>query len=258
MSKAIEKGFVPLSSVDGRPVSSRILINLNLPEVVDADRIGINIPRLETICNLAGIEGLLVRGLTEVGTSREVPVIAGINKDGSAMAGKKVEKTTVPASAAFQTPLPFHEDMGRRTSIITLGLNIDELSQKASQSNEGVRSTEVWSKNLDRAIKIPLRKAGTDNLINHWDFKTKMNYLFAPAMVGLIDAIRSLNPSIVQYGEQLAWLALFLRGAEFVQTHKDPHFRQSLFIGPQLDRAAVLQAKARTQKLVVDLHPDKK
>ncbi len=257
MSAAVEKGFVPLSAIEGEQLG-RIAVGLNLPDFVDTDKIGINLPRIETMCNLSGIEAVAIVGIKGQDTSKEVPVVAGINKDGSAIAGKGVEKTTVPASSHIQAVLPIHRDMGKRTTGLIIGVNVDELSQNASQSNEGSRDTAVWARSLDSAIKIPLRKAGTENLISHWDEEAKFAYLFAPGFMWLIDALTASNTNPEMYLAQLVQVSLVWRGLDYIQQRKDPHYRHSLFVDPQFDRALALQVKGRTQKLVADLHPDKK
>ena len=255
MSKTVENGFMPLSQIEQRE-PGRVFVALDLPEYVDKDRIGINLPRIEGFCNLSGIEMLTILGDKGGPTSKESPTVAGINPDGSAIAGKKVEKTIVPASVGIQTPI-YHNDMGRRSTIVTLGVNVDELTQRATQTDGGTRSTEVWSKNLDNAIKVPLRKVGTDNLINHWDTETKSFYFVLPAFLWIMNSIE-FNGNPEYYLSQLVSFSLAYRGAEYFKHRKDPHFRPSLFVGPQIDRAAVLQVKSRRQKLVADLHPDKK
>jgi hypothetical protein len=257
MPTLIEKGFVPLSEIDQKEPSGRVFIDLNLPDYVNTDNIGVNLPRIEKICSLSGIEVVSIAGVNG-DTSKEVPVVTGVNKDGSAMAGKAVEKVTAPTFAHLQGPLPIHEDMGRRTTALLIGVNISELSKKASESEAGSRDTLIWAKNLDSAVKTPLRKAGTENLISHWDLNSKLYYLTMPGIIGLIDAVASTNVTSEQYAGQLVALSLTLRAVEYIETHKDMHFRHSLFVGPQLDRALALQIKTRTQNIIADLHPDKK
>lgn len=256
MSK-VESGFIPLPKVEQAQPLDNLLIELNLPQVVDQDRIGINVSRIDSLCRLSGIEALAIIGTTGEETSKTIPQIVGMNPDGSAVASKSIAKTTVPTSKRLQIAFKHVDNMSLRNTQLNVFVNIDEISQTAAESKSGIREPKVWSENLDKELRTSLRKAGTENLIKYWDPYSKLMYKLGPIFVaGIVegnDLISNSAFTVDEYMFYLVTVSLVGRLWDTFSNYKDPHFRWSVFVGPQFDRAAVLQVKTRTQKLVKDL-----
>ena len=260
----IEKGFIPLRKVEEEQPLDKVRITLNLPPLVDQDRIGVNLARIDSLCRLSGIENLIVLGKTDEETSKVIPLVVGVNSDGSAVASKSLVKTDVPPyNSVFSGEEGY---MSSRNIKLRININVDEVAQRAAEAKMGVRDPKVWAQNVDEGLRHSIRSVGTDNLIRNPDRFTKGFYLISLPLNAGINSVSDLinnghlteQPAI----NTMVFYAL-IRGVYLVsevaqKIISKENIRYSVFIGPQLDRAAVLQLKTRTQKLVKDLHPDKK
>lgn len=260
----IEKGFIPLRIVEEQQPLETVVFSLGLPEFVDKDRIGVNLGRIDRLQRIAGIKQITVTGRTFDETSGVDIQIVGMNPDGSAMAGKGGSKTAIPAYESHPLVANDRVPMSQRQINLNISANLDEIASRLTDSKDGVRSPKRWAKELDKGVRDSINKAGTDNLIRNIDNSTKFNLGFGLGSYALIALFfdQLLNGSFSNfpklYEGALIGGYIGTRIASLAYSRKLQGHRFSFSIGPQFDRAVVLRTLTSTQKLVKDLHPDKK
>jgi hypothetical protein len=261
MSSRIESGFVPLPKVEQEQPEDKIRIALNLPGYVDQDRIGVNLTGIRKLCNLGGIRQLVVLGKTDEETSHVIPEVSGMNSDGSAVASKKMARVTVPTFEARQqhNSAESHDLIAHRWVDLNINMNVDEIGIRASEKKGGVHAAGNWARELDRGVRVSIRRAGNKNLLHNLEVDDKVKYL---TQLG-IDGIFLSFALLTNWG--LAFDSVFIIGTpiytqivERIYRWEDPDYRFSITPGFQIDRAIALGITARTRNLIKDLNPDKK
>lgn len=246
----IESGFIPLPIVESGVTSDRVYLKLNLPQYLDQDRIGVNIGRIEKLQKLSGIALTAVKGVASDEVSSENHEIIGVGPDGSALASKAKSKTTVPAMNTFMKDEfnPFSR-LDSRSIALAMELNVSEITSRIQLSNKNLRDSEEWSKQVDEALREKLRKEGTNNLVKQNGFE-KLWFPFAWGGIPSLFIAAGIIP-ISYYTTIYSLDKIFT----IMKKRIYPETRLSIFpsYAPQLDRAAVLQLKTRTQKLVADI-----
>lgn len=251
----VESDFIPLPRVEQEQPSEYGEIRLNLPPFVDQDRIGVNVSRMDSLSRLSGFKRLTILGKTGEETSETMPNIVGLNPDGSAMASKSVAKLSVPTFDSMSQTA--YESRSQRRANVTIGINIDEIAEKNRILGNDARSPKLYIKEVDKAVRTGIRTEGNHNLVG----KHTLNWLDL-----LNDTLMNYNLFVAPFSAAAERWDVFsiqsfvvgLNGFIRIMRWKMPNGRLSYFLGPELDRAAVLQVKARTQKIVSDLHPEKK
>lgn len=252
-----EPGFVPLDEA----ISERARFAVTLPEFVNTDNIGVNLRGLERLANMGGIAHVRV-DTVEGDVSQFVPIIVGVNKDGTAIAGKAGVKTSVPTytldlehlgSLSGWTPkfLPHATDwINTRVTV-----NTNEVKNRIKDDSKwknGVHSTEAWAYHLNKSVK----EGVTDQGIKHLTLElSKFSWGEAAIQYGLLGFFetQSTNPTwenlIFKYS--ILWSIMnfwSIRRAE----RNGENYRLSAFIGPQLDRALILKLMSTRTTLVKD------
>jgi hypothetical protein len=260
MSARIESGFVPLPKVEQEQPEDKIKIILNLPPYVDQDRIGVNLTGISKLCRLGGIRQLVVIGKTDEETSHVIPEISGMNSDGSAIASKKIARVTVPAfESSSRNSSRRNQTIAERWINLDIRMNVDEIGLLVSEETGGVHNVGNWTRELNKGLRTPIRKAGNQNLLHNLECDDKLRYLIQLCVTGVFLPIALL----ANWG--LAFDTGFIIGGpiwtqilEGIQRWKDPDYRFSITPGFQIDRAIVLGITSRTRNLIKDLHSDKK
>lgn len=256
MQSKIERGFMPLSKVESEQPAPNIKIALSLPGYVDGDRIGVDVKGIVRLCELSGIRGIAVAGITEGKTSHVIPEVSGLNSDGSATASKKIAKVSVPTFEQMRLNFPHtHSRIADRWVWLYIGMNIDEIGLRVSETPKGVHCVDEWAKQLDKGFRVPIRRAGNRNLLYELEAGDKVDYGFIGSYTGLasgtallingkvgLDFILALSGGIITNGIA----SLFL-------SRRDPLHRFSVLPGPQIDRAVVFNVLSRTKTLIKDL-----
>jgi hypothetical protein len=267
MSSRIESGFVPLPKVEREQPENNIKISLNLPGYVDQDRIGVNLTEIARLCRLVGIRELVVLGKTDEETSRTLPEIAGVNLDGSAMASKKITKAiTTPI---FETNSRSYDNrkwplIANRWIDLNIGINVEEIGLRISRQPEGIRAVKNWAKELNNGLKIPIKNVGNQNLLHNLEIGDKFELgsivVIVGTSLGLELALGILSPILTDMllisAPVAGKLGSLLR--KRMGLDPDPNHRFSIFLGPQIDRAIILNIESATTTLIKDIHQDKK
>jgi hypothetical protein len=258
MPSRIESGFVPLPKVEQEQPEDRIKIVLNLPGYVDQDRIGVNLTGISKLCDLGGIRQLVVLGKTDEETSHVISEVSGMNSDGSAVASKKMARVTVPTFEASTHDNSSRSNwMAERWISLGINLNVDEIGLHVSEEKGGVHAVENWTRELDKGVRVPIRRAGNQNLLHGLrlgDTMAILNIALAATNIFQMLDVSPLSAALV-----LAYAEGFKAVEEFfVQRFPDryPDHRFSLFPGFQLDRAIALGVTSRTRSLIRDLRQE--
>jgi len=258
-----KEAYIPLPDAD----SLKTKFFIPLPPFVEQERIGIATRRIETLKRIGGISHLLIIGENGGETSMAIPTIVGIDKDGSALAGKVGIRREAPI---FKSENFFNQDgtiphCFQWTRAI-IKLNIQEMANRIKDDNKwekGVRTPEAWTYHLDQALKKGIEKSGWEHLV-----KSVSGYnLFWFGYHNIDSLLLSLHSSpwnllFKDFGKPpeqipsiLFWLAfrnvfmnMFSRVTHF-NRNKEEGTRFSFFFGPELDRAVILKLAAKNTKL---------
>lgn len=150
--------------------------DMNLPSHVDTEKIGVKASALRMIHRAGMVNGSYVVGyqgdVTEV-----APNVAGVNPDGTAVAGKSVAIIKVDRSiGAYDDSFKnfIKSSLGETDLDATFGrvdllclLNKPELASAATElvQSEDITSEAAWAKVLDGAVRESMRKAAKRHLI---------------------------------------------------------------------------------------------
>lgn len=266
----IEKGFIPITEAQ----SERVRFHVSLPEFVDDDKIGVNLRAINRLCQIGGIRRLVVIGAEDLDTSKAVPQILGFNSQGSAYMGKAATKTDEPTSksisATGQEEWWSHPQQWANTVI---AINMNEVRERIAQEkdwNEGIRSTKAWSHFLNKGIKEGISREGSLQLLS---LRNKLSLgIFASFValksfeIGPIPMLNDYNPHIPALKDlaitYFVWSNSWNTYDRFTRGKRpflsDNNTRYTLFYGPEVDRAILLNIVSRTRTLVKHIEVDKK
>lgn len=247
----VEKGFVPLPKVEQEQPAENILFELNLPSFVDQDRIGVHLRRIERQMSISGIKTLVVRGSGDVERGQDQVEVTGINPDGSALASKVkagTRRKSSSSSRGYESDSPVGIYISTRQTNLEVSVKNGEIGDEISGRGRSLREVPEWSKELNMALGREIRARGTENLIRDtsWLEKTLLSFYVTFDLAIVQDPALFIRAMIIQN--------MFTRLLVFLREGKEGYFRHSLFFGPQLDRALILQALSRGQKIIKDLH----
>lgn len=229
-----ESNFVPINEAS----SDRVRFNIDLPPYIDRTQIRANIPRIERLMRIGGINHLRVETF-EGDQVSESPTIVGFDSQGNAYAGK-TGATTIPKE--FEVDSAANSHRGSPTADVKIKLDIRQINE--SIVNEGVRASREWARKIDKGVTTGLRNSGNKILLVE-NFKKNIFAGGTQAIILPIDiALQDLNNLIFS----LVWFSGVLQGG-YSMLYKGRH-RWSILLGSQLDRAALLQVRSRLQRVV--------
>ena len=231
MSK--ENGFVPIDEAN----TDKVRFAVDLPRYVDRTQIRANPIRIESFMRIGGISHLRVETF-EGEQTLESPAIVGFDSQGSAYAGKVGTRTK---TKEFDIDSSQDKGRGAPTASLTIKLDIAQINQGIV--SEGVRSPSAWAKKIDKGISSGVRNTGSKVLIvenakyDATPFALQVFWISRDMAQGDISGIVANFTILPVLVTAIGQLVGYNR-------------RFSLILGPQLDRAALLQVRSRLQRVV--------
>lgn len=154
--------------------SDRVRFNLPLPSWVETENIGVDLKRTEWLMNSGGIKDIKIRWLENGNTSSSMPVMAGVNPDGSLLAG--AAKTQAANLSEFTT-----SDQEKLTlfknndwTSLTVLLNRDEIQNRISNKDGNLKNAGSWVPHIDKALREDIGKAGREHLLSDFELRQKI------------------------------------------------------------------------------------
>lgn len=247
----IARKFIPLQEAN----AEFLKINLDLPNCVNPDSIGVNVWEVGRMCEIGGINHLRVIGEAGEISSTEVNIV-GFTQEGGAYAGKG-KKSFVPTSQSesklSNERSPFFV-FGHSAEWIdaTIKINTEETTNQILHDKrwkEGVRSPEAWAGYLNQDIKRDLIAVGTHHLLFGLSKKQLLFTLFAmmPIYPSYYSDLTALTETMIinnTVGGLISRFILKLVGERV---------RYSLFLGPEIDRALALYIRGKIHTLVREI-----
>jgi hypothetical protein len=258
---SIENKFVPMSEANTERIRTTATLPFQLHE-----QVGLNVRRIHTICQVAGFRSIRIQNDQRGETSQSFPQIVGIDRNGSAVAGKVALKE-VPT---YQSDFPHGDSLSEadkqsRWKNLNISLNTEEMKQRILLSGRRVTDSLEWGKQLDSVLKRAMVKNGALHLVKDITRSEQKNALL---LYTAFASFRLLSHAIYNYGPQEF---LFYSTLHFVITgtsittmssavsgveRSGQGRRVSLFYGPELDRALILLAIAYTSRLAKGVPKD--
>jgi len=271
MSRGESSQFIPIEYAN----TSRVRFDVAMPEYVDAERIGVNLKAIHTLCRIGGISHLRVNGVAGDEPERSVPQILGFTQNGEAFAGKAKVQEIAPIFDSGSLvegpndPIRAHSATWIDTQI---KLNMDEISGRIQHEDKwvrGVRSPEAWAHYFNQAVKQGLSKEGTKHLVfgmssfnSGLSLMNNINSILLSSYASIFNVfLRNFNPQLPALEtlfEHLILRNLLWNLANYFFYHRNDYTdgsRFSLIFGPEVDRALVLKIMAKTKTLVKALAP---
>lgn len=175
-----------------------------MPAHLDTERIQVNATRMSRLHSVGAFSSSIV--MEYQGDTSESHCVAGINSDGSAVAGKSknTKKADNADSAAIVsqkfTQLGLDQDYGR--GIAHHKLNRPELIQNViNQKSKGKSDEEAWATCLDDTLRESFRLAGKKHLMMR---STKGRRVFNCSYTAMIMGIAVLDASQAEPSASLA------------------------------------------------------
>ena len=200
-------------------------------------------------------------------TSRAIPQVVGIDRSGSAVAGK-VGMKEAPTFQSEYTLDP-HSDRPQkqaRWKDLTISLNTEEMKRRILASDGRVTDPRQWGEEINSVLRRTMVRNGTRHLVkdlNRFDqFLTPFFYSLvywdeiislAKGEAGPLETLSKMGGSLALVGMVMTTVDSFFYGFERPGKGR----RVSLFYGPELDRAVVLLAIAYTSRLAKAVPKDK-
>jgi len=258
-----EREFVPMSEANTERVRTTATLPFQLHE-----RVGLNVKRIHSICQLAGFSHLKIQNDPSGETSQAVPQIVGLDRNGSAVAGKAAVKN-VPTYQSDYSPDPVF-DVGRpmKQAVwknLTVSLNTEEMKQRILLSDERVTDSSEWGKQIDEALKKATLRSGVRHLVGDIGRVEKILSLFFYTLVYSEDLVSiakddtSLLEAIPMFATSFALTGVVMTAMNSLAygTEKPGEGRRaSFFFGPELDRAIALAVSTYTGRLAKGLSED--
>lgn len=160
-------GFVPVPETREFE-SEHFRWDVNFPEYVPEEQIGVNIGRIERLARLGGIEHTRISCKIGEITSHEVEIV-GVQDDGTAIAGKsgKADKASLSETvvegrkrdSSFGIGFPEYEWGDAQVKINTV-----EIANRIMKNDWDLRHPTSWTHHLNKGIAKGLRAAGKEQL----------------------------------------------------------------------------------------------
>lgn len=270
MTKGERPQFVSIEEA----CTSGVRVNIQMPEFVDAQRIGVNLLGIHRLCRMGGINHLRVNSVSGEGSTNSVPQIVGFNHNGEAYAGKATVKT-VPlfdsrTSNQSRPGLPH----SARWVAADINLNMDEIIgriQREERWTKGARSPEAWVYYFNQALKQGISKVGTNFLIFGLSKFDQGLSVFHNIDASLMSAdaspfsvlLNNFHPHVPSTYDVILSLLVrnlamnIVNSAMFHESRHSDGNRFSLIFGPQVDRALLLNIMAKIGTFVKEISPRK-
>lgn len=256
----IERGFYSLSEIEQRE-TPKLQLDLNLPEYVDKDQIGVNLKGIDQMCRMGGIRTLYVSGRSGE-TSSYTPTMVGRTSEGAGMAGKTgIQKKARKYSAheAGQNKSVFSEGRWIDAEVV---INLSEMSNKLSDEKQ-LRSPGAWAKEINPALKKGIVDAGQAHLI--YGASGLEKFMDADSLcIGIWSGSEGKSfgmevpvPASIATAVIVGSVSWKLIKKMMSNDMNEEGYRLSMFNGPQLDRAVILQGMGKTKRLVKELPKEK-
>lgn len=249
--------FTPLSELEGYD-SGLISCRVTLPEYVPTGEIGLNVPRIERLAQIAGLDHLRIETKAGDTTAYQASVV-GSDSQGNAYAGMSaVESKADIENASVHNPDGIHNlyysyfwGDGKIT------VNTSEISDRIIKGRiEGgsLRSSRAWSCQLDKAVRAGIRQSASDQLIGNVPVENGFS-LGAITVVGVVYAMVFDHASMSGYVGELGLMYGANQGVNALLARTEfglplSERRLSLIPGYQVDRLAVVHGLTRAFKVV--------
>lgn len=193
-----EKKFTPIHEV----VSPIVQVNLPLPASL-ADRIGMNVGRMENICHWIGINKLAIVGTNDFQPQEGMPNIGSvsINGEAGAIGYAEAEKDDV---IDIQ---PSNGRVSYRKCNVSLSTNLRDIERKIINRNEAVIDPVIWAQSLDSKIRRELVRSAFHHMIKNTGRK-ELYELSGPLIYTSIIATE-LSKMVTQSSSDIGAASLF-------------------------------------------------
>lgn len=245
----IESGFIPLTEAQ----TDRITVRIATPPWIRPEGVGLHVDRLTRIMDVAAIDNItLCTSDTDAG--RADIAIVGSNSHGGAYAGG-VSNRNADSEYNFksQESRKINPLIPPSLEEASISINMQSIARKLDGDLE---SNKRWVSQMDKSVRKGLRQRATRFLMVE-NTKNDIPALKVSAIFfGAVEGIMGIHePGLIDLGYLAATSfcvnITIINTAEKGKVISDRRF--SLFPGPQVDRAAIIQVLARTQKLLTPI-----
>ncbi|MBI2034389.1 MAG: hypothetical protein HYT11_01515 [Candidatus Levybacteria bacterium] len=263
-----ERGFTPLPEVE----SEKVRFAIKLPDYIDPNEVGVNVSGIETLCRIGAIKHLGVEGsYNQQARIANVAVMGTSNSGAAYMGGIASAESSLHKEFGEEIDPAYVPYLGRWTSG-KITIDMQGVANKLNENNRwerGVRSTTGWTHHLNKAVKEGIANIGTGHLV-YGLTKTELAFCVIMntwSLLGQADAdpifkgiAGTYNPHVPSPYEAMytvistsVLMTLVYRYLTFRDRLSEDGVHWSLVYGPQIGRALLLQATARTKRLVKPL-----
>ena len=237
-------------------ITNRIFLVPKLPEYVKAEKIGVDLERITRLCDLGGIERVVLAGRNDGKTSRIEVGIGKVSASGEATATAASKKTVEPTHNSHRLA---GEDFGPHCIQWTdafIEMNTKEINQRILDDRRwtrGVRDINAWSKYIDDCLRGGISEVGVKHLT--LGLSTR-NWINLGIQVGLQSTTEVIaGPTLTTSIVRLFTISAVMNTLNYAlyRDFSDTKYRFSLFYGPQIDMAILLWILSRNKRLVVPL-----
>ena len=269
--------LTPLSHFD------RDMGNLELPDYVPIDRIGVNLPLVSKITGMACCQPTVKFDMYSGPTTEHDPGVAGTMDDGTAMAGLHAKKEDEVALAKhdfegldpYNRLFPLSERHPSGTDVdevhqipqLHVAFNLSEMDHRLQSANARLREPKPWADLLNQGARQAMGRAATEHLLRGGP---RMKYeLFIAGLSAAVGVpFISFMAEAVTRGAFETWeslpATLLLTRAAFELLHKADVGKQrsishglcySLIPGYHLDRLLAAQLLLKNRRIFRVLPP---
>ena len=248
-----ETEYQPITSAN----TDRLTVELDLPFGL-GNEIGLKVDQLRVLCQIAGFKHLLIKSPKKPRISKSIPTIVGINSHGESYAGLIVSDTVPTAEQEFGKINDHRFLKNGEWRDLRISLNLSEIQQRILLSEEDVRIAENWVKELNQALTDAIIKAGLKHLLLTIEDKLNL-YITICFWLSKLSRLLSGNSSkflISMLYDAFLWNLLGSLNSGKEDFKNGEGYRMSIFLGIELDRAALLLFLAKSSVLVGEIEPD--
>lgn len=253
-----KESYVPISEVN----SSVIKVELTLPFGIEG-KLGINVRKVETLCQIAGLRYLVIENEKNPDHSQIVPLIVGVDSQGTAVSGgAKITKVPtfmgnckeVDNYGENGVPFPLSINKRNRWGELKISINAEEIKGRFLQGNKVIRCPNLWAEEIDAAVRQGIVGAGMRFLLSLPTYGDKFYTLFTNCCTLSTSA---LSGNLINFVECYLASAVFtnaLYAIVFGIEKKGEGSRVTLIYGPEIDRAIALYFTSLGKPLIKELN----
>jgi hypothetical protein len=228
--------------------------DLALPDYAPSEAIGVHVPRLGRLARLGGFRTLRISGYSGDTTSVS-PEIDSVDDHGVATSTMRASVTKAKRIKLDELGPYRNAPQEYRWSDGGVSLNITEIDRIVGEKG-GLRKPDIWSSEINSALKLGVRQAAKQNLIENTSLGEKM---VTPALLGFFtvmalafhdterEVLTAIGRSYLYY--HVGWTSIFNR----IQGRHIQDRRWSLFEGIHLDRALAVNGISRALPLAKEI-----